>query len=144
VDATVRHYLKPLRKRCNWHRPWGGAAAAGAVGWWLWHAGEGGGLPALAATACWLTAAHWFSAGVPRWRFARDVSRVRRKAAIPIPTLEHYRAELLGEGVSPQVAERLAEQRRLMAEMARGAAQRRLVLLEAGIVVPDRWKEDEA
>ncbi len=128
--------MKSLQQRSAWFSSLIATALLGYMARWLWSTSDGPGK--LMALFVGLTCARGAWVSLNRLAFAAEVRSLRRKASRELVPYNEARFELLTSAERPNVAFICSEHQKLQDEMERSAARRRLMLLEAGVDLPDR------
>lgn len=131
-----------LHRRYAWGRHLTACVIAGAAAAVVWPdtGAEAPELRQVLSAALWLICARRFACA---WMCATrvlEIRRLRKRANKQVAPYNEARLELLVSADHPDVEAILAEQQKLRDELDRSAAKRRLMLLEAGVNLPKRWR----
>lgn len=132
-----------LQRRYAWGRHFIVCMIMGAVAYRVWP-GSSAAAPEVrraASALLWLICARRLVSGSGCLIRAIEVRGLRKRALKRGTPYNEARLELLVSAEHPDVDAILAEQQKLRDELDRSAAERRLILLEAGPDLPNRWRK---
>lgn len=127
-----------IQSRSAWFRSWVACAIMGTIGYQLW---GGDRHDHVGSIVLWLLCARCAWVGLDRFAFAAELRSLRKRAAQKLEPFNEKRFELIISARRPDVPAIISEQKKLNEELKRSAARRRLTLLEAGVDLPDRWRD---